>query len=279
MNKDDFQKIVLQRGRELYRDMPWRANTDPYYVLVSELMLQQTQVDRVIPKFNAFVGKFPDVGALAKASLADVLIAWSGLGYNRRAKFLHDAAKKVTAEFNGIIPATLDELVSLPGIGPNTASAILAYGFNQPIVFVETNIRTVYFYHFFKDAQRVSDKELLKLVAETFPIDLELDAMRKTTGLSYSRSWYQALMDYGSYLKKQGAGQVSKSQHYVKQSPLKGSVREVRGQIITALTMRDMSEDELRSIVTTDERFPLALQGLVDDGLISRTGLILHLTK
>lgn len=246
--------------------MPWRKDTSPYYVLVSELMLQQTQVDRVIPKFNEFVKRFPSVGTLADAPLSDVLIAWNGLGYNRRAKFLHEAAKKVVTDFDGIIPPTTSELIGLPGVGVNTAAAILAYSFNQPVVFVETNIRTVYFHHFFKDSSVVSDKELHQVVEQT------LDH-------KHPREFYQALMDYGSYLKKQGVGHIDKSAHYKKQSILKGSLREVRGQIIRTLTTGDMDEIELRAATDADERFGPALSSLIKDGLVSRTGAILHLTK
>lgn len=246
--------------------MPWRDNTDPYYVLVSELMLQQTQVDRVIPKFQLFMSTFPTVKDLAEASLGEVLIVWSGLGYNRRAKFLHEAAKRVVAEFQGVIPQTYDELIGLPGIGPNTAGAILAYSFNQPAVFIETNVRTVYFHHFFDDQALVDDKELKELVART--IDKE-----------HPRQWYWGLMDYGSYLKKQGAGRIDKSSHYKKQTPLKGSVREVRGLILKALSKKDYQLDELRTEMPADERFDTALRGLTAEGLVGQTGDILHLTK
>jgi A/G-specific adenine glycosylase len=266
MEVAEFQALVWAKGRDLYRDMPWRTNTDPYYVLVSELMLQQTQVDRVIPKFNAFIERFPDVYALAVASLADVLTLWNGLGYNRRAKFLHDSAQMIVDMFGGQIPAVESELRTLPGIGPNTAAAILAYGFNQPTGFIETNIRTVYFRHYFEDSHTVTDVQLREVVAAT--VDSE-----------HPREWYWALMDYGSYLKRQGAGQIDKSAHYKKQSPLLGSVREVRGQIIRALTKSDMSEPELVEEVVGDSRFGPALQGVIDDGLVVRSGDKLHLTK
>jgi A/G-specific adenine glycosylase len=153
----DFQEIIWEKAHELYREMPWRDNTDPYFVLVSELMLQQTQVDRVILKFELFMTTFPTIKDLANASLAEVLTTWSGLGYNRRAKFLHEAAQKVVADFNGAIPDNYDALVTLPGIGPNTAGAILAYSFNQPVVFIETNVRTVYFHHFFEDQRLIGN--------------------------------------------------------------------------------------------------------------------------
>jgi len=266
MNTESFQELIWQQGRALYRDMPWRQNTDPYRVLVSELMLQQTQVDRVIPKFEQFLQDFPTIQDLAKAPLGDVLTVWSGLGYNRRAKFLHEAAKKVVAEFDGKMPTTKEDLTSLPGVGVNTAGAILAYSYNQPFSFIETNVRTVYFHHYFDDQPLVSDKELQKLVEET--IDQE-----------NPREWYWALMDYGSYLKKQGAGRLDKSSHYKKQAPLKGSLREVRGMILKLLKDHDYSESELKASLPQDERFAQALDGLLKDGLISRTDERLHLPR
>jgi A/G-specific adenine glycosylase len=246
--------------------MPWRTDTQPYYILVSELMLQQTQVDRVVPKFTAFIASFPTVPALAEASLAEVLTLWSGLGYNRRAKFLHQAARRIVEEFNGIIPSTQAELMSLPGVGANTAGAILAYGFNQPAVFIETNVRTVYFYHFFAEREEVSDAELREVVAAT--VDLE-----------HPREWYWALMDYGSFLKRNGAGAISKSKHYKKQSALKGSLREMRGMIIRELTIADYSLDELRRRLPDDQRFAVAVEALREEGLITRRGDILELIK
>lgn len=264
MNTQDFQELIWQQGRELYRDMPWRRDTRPYYVLVSEIMLQQTQVDRVIPKFEAFIAAFPTVQSLAEASLADVLTLWSGLGYNRRAKFLHEAAKKIQTEFNGTFPGTLEALVSLPGVGVNTAGALLAYSFNLPAVFIETNVRTVYFHHYFEEQAAVTDAELRNIVEET--IDRE-----------HPREWYWAVMDYGSYLKRQGVGRNTKSHHYKKQSPLKGSVREVRGQILKVLASGDVTAAELQVTLKADDRFPVALEGLRRDGLVNETDERLHL--
>lgn len=266
MKVSDFQVLIWQQGRKLFRDMPWRTNTNPYYVLVSELMLQQTQVERVIPKFHQFIETFPTVKALAQAPLAEVLKVWSGLGYNRRAKFLHEAAKKVVADFDGKIPGTLDELVSLHGVGPNTAGAILAYSFNQPIVFIETNIRTVYFHHYFHDDGSVTDRQLREVVEQT--LDRE-----------HPREWYWALMDYGALLKKQGAGRLDKSKHYKKQTPLKGSLREVRGLILKALAREDVPEAELRRKMPQDDRFDRALRALKQEGLITQTEATLHLTR
>lgn len=266
MTEQEFYDLIWTKGRELYRSMPWRDDTRPYYVLVSELMLQQTQVDRVIPKFNEFITHFPDEKSLAEASLADVLTMWSGLGYNRRAKFLHESAKKIMMDFNGSFPQTHADILSLPGVGPGTAGAIMTYAFNQPKVFVETNVRTVYFYHFFDDGNKVSDAQLLPIVERT--LDTE-----------HPREFYWALMDYGAWLKKNGAGRISQSKHYKKQPPLKGSVREVRGQIIKQLASGDVPRIDLQKEYAGDERFAVALNGLLGDGLISETNKILHLTK
>lgn len=264
METTAFQEIVWEKGRELYRDMPWRNDTRPYYVLVSEIMLQQTQVDRVIPKFTAFIEAFADVHDLAAASLADVLLLWSGLGYNRRAKFLHEAAKMVAYEYGGQFPDTIEGLVRLPGVGPNTAGAIMAYSFNAPVTFVETNIRTVYFQHFFTGESSVSDAQLREVVAAT------LDA-------EHPREWYWALMDYGTYLKRMGAGRNSQSSHYKKQAPLKGSIREIRGQILKHLAREDATVTSLKGVIIQDERFDPALEGLIRDGLVDKTDDRLHL--
>lgn len=266
MKEREFQEIIWQKGRELFRAMPWRDDTRPYYVLVSELMLQQTQVDRVIPKFNAFIDAFPNEKALADASLADVLRLWSGLGYNRRAKYLYEAAKMIVEDFKGEFPSRREDLLLLPGVGPGTAGAILTYAFNQPVVFIETNVRTVYFHHFFQEGELVTDAQLALIMEQT--IDHE-----------HPREFYWALMDYGTWLKKNGAGKNSQSAHYKKQSPLRGSVREVRGQILTLLSKGDTTRSEIEVTLVADDRFAVALTGLLEDGLVQETKNILHLTK
>lgn len=163
--------------------MPWRSDTRPYYVLVSEVMLQQTQVDRVIPKFLEFIHKFPDAASLAETPLGEVLVLWSGLGYNRRAKYLHEAAKMVMTDFGGEFPTDVDGLIKLPGVGQNTAGAMMAYAHDQPVLFVETNVRTVYFHHFFEDGEKVTDGQIRALLEQT--IDMQ-----------HPREFYWALMDY-----------------------------------------------------------------------------------
>lgn len=266
VNEQTFRELIWQKGHELYRDMPWRQDTRPYYVLVSELMLQQTQVDRVVPKFEAFITRFPDEATLAAASLSEVLTLWSGLGYNRRAKYLHEAAKMIMGDCGGVFPATYAGLLKLPGVGPNTAGAIMAYAYNQPVVFIETNVRTVYFTHWFDGRAEVHDRELRAAVEAT--VDRE-----------QPREFYWALMDYGSWLKRQGGGRLTMSRHYKKQAPLKGSVREVRGQLVKRLALGDVPLAELVAAYDGDGRFEPALTGLLADGLVQQSGEQLHLTK
>ena len=263
---ETFQEAVWGYYREHGRTMPWREDPSPYKVLVSELMLQQTQVSRVVPKFDAFMYTCSDLASLAEKSLGEVLALWSGLGYNRRAKFLHRTAQLVVSDHDGSLPDTLAELVKLPGIGRNTAGAILAYAYQQPVVFVETNIRTVYFHHFYPDdIEPVRDKEIENLVAQT--LDKE-----------NPREWYWALMDYGTHLKRTAGGRLTSSKHYVKQSPLKGSLREMRGRILKALIGGSLSRNDLHTAVAGDERFEPALTALLAEELVQMHGDNIGLT-
>ncbi len=249
---EQFQQTVWDYYHDHGRTMPWREDTRPYYVLVSELMLQQTQVSRVVPKFESFIAAFPDEQTLAGAELAAVLRAWQGLGYNRRAKFLHQAAQHVVSQ--GSFPNTVERLVELPGVGKNTAGAIMAYSYNHPIVFIETNIRTVYIHHFFTDRDDVADAELLPIIEQS--LDQE-----------HPREWYWALMDYGSYLKTT-IGNVSRSsRHYAKQSTFHGSKRQIRGQVLKLLAEVSQTENQLRTTID-DQRLGSVLQDLTNEGLI-----------
>jgi len=242
--------------------LPWRqperdGSFDPYKIMVSELMLQQTQVARVIPKYEAFLVQFPTIAALAAAELGAVLTAWQGLGYNRRAKYLWQAAN-VVMEQGGALPDTIDELVKLPGIGKNTAGAIMAYAYNQPVVYVETNIRTVVIYHFFADQQTVSDGEIAARMQALLEMSSE-DA----------RTFYWALMDYGSHLK-QTIGNLNKlSKTYVKQSKFHGSKRQVRGGVLRLLSEGDKTLNMLSDLLP-DERLVAVLDELVDEEMIYR---------
>lgn len=227
--------------------LPWRKTKNPYKILVSEMMLQQTQVERVIPKYTAFLQAFPTVTTLAEAPLSEVLALWSGLGYNRRAKFLHQAAKAVVGEHTGLFPKQVAELEKLPGIGPYTARAVAAFAYNQPVVLIETNVRTVVLYHFgtsWLDAGQVQHNNtgenmkkqrvmLRGVVSDVELLPLVGDLLKKSK--MQPRDFYAALMDYGSHLKRSGVRLNSKSKGYIKQSKFTGSARELRGAILREL--------------------------------------------
>ncbi len=222
-----FQKIVWDFYKSHGRhDLSWRETTDPYRILVSELMLQQTQVARVIPKYQAFLKLFPTVKKLAGASQADVVVAWQGLGYNRRAKFLHKAAHVVMEQYKGVFPISEVGLRTLPGVGSYTAAAIATFAYNIPTVFIETNIRRVFIHHFFKVQQNVSDSQLLPYI-------------QKSLDTKNPRAWYWALMDYGASLPKIVKRNPNRhSRHYVKQSVFVGSLRQARGAILRTLALQ-----------------------------------------
>lgn len=250
-----LDEFYARQGRH---GLPWRATTDPYEIMVSELMLQQTQVGRVIPKYHEFLERFPDIRSLAKASLGDVLIAWQGLGYNRRAKYLWQAAQQLSDTF----PDTLESLVALPGIGRNTAGAILAYAFNKPAIFVETNVRTVFIHHFFHDKTGVSDREIENLVAQTITDN--------------PREFYWSLMDYGTHVKQTVGNKNKQSKHYAKQSPFMGSRRQVRGAVLRTLSARGYEPGELLGKIN-DSRTSDVLRELMAEGFIAKTDNVYHL--
>jgi A/G-specific adenine glycosylase len=214
-----FRKIVYDYYERHGRSFPWRETTDPYRILVSEVMLQQTQAPRVLLKYEGFIRLFPDTETLAASSLHDVLVAWQGLGYNRRALALKQSAQRIVTLYGGIIPREEESLVSLPGIGTATARAIRAFAFNEPVILIETNIRAVFIHHFFPQEETVTDSDLRSLI-------------EKTLDRNDSRRWYNALMDYGTFLKKAHANPARKSAHHQRQSPFEGSVRQVRGAIL-----------------------------------------------
>ncbi|MGP1601237.1 A/G-specific adenine glycosylase [Treponema sp.] len=222
----EFRRSILDFYERQGRDFPWRHTVNPYEILVSEIMLQQTQTERVLPKYLAWLERFPDVQTLAAAPLADVLALWSGLGYNRRARFLQQACRLIRERIakGGTFPDTPEELDALPGIGPYTARAVCTFAFNKPEVFIETNIRSVFIFFFFPAAAglEVKDSDLLVLI-------------EKTLYRENPRLWYYALMDYGAALKKKVENPSRKSRHYTKQSRFEGSLRQARGAIIRQL--------------------------------------------
>jgi len=237
----EFVETITTYYKDNKRIFAWRDVKNPYYVFISEVMLQQTQTQRVMSKFEQFIMAFPTIEILASASRADVLRVWQGLGYNRRAKFLHEAAQKIVQEHHGIIPQSHAALNALPGIGKATASSILAFAYNEPTVFIETNIRAVYIHFFFKDVDAVHDRDLEPLI-------------RSTLNTKDPRQWYYALMDYGVMLKKNHKNPSRQSKHHTQQSHFEGSDRQIRGSIIRALTRVSVprSVDDLRDIVMHD---------------------------
>ncbi len=256
-----FQHNVYQHFKKFGRDLPWRNTDNPYHILISEIMLQQTQVERVIGKYGSFIAKFPDMSSLAKANLKEVLEVWQGLGYNRRAISLMKLAKLIMSEYGGTLPVNMDALVKLPGIGRATAGCLLAFAFHKPSVFIETNIRRVFIHHFFQDRKDVRDDEIMPLVEAT------LD--RKNP-----RDWYYALMDYGSMLKKEIENPNKKSAHYTRQKPFEGSDRKIRGAVMKALIGKSsMTENTVIAVVGSEKgRVKKILLSLAGEGFIIKKG-------
>ncbi len=253
-----FRVLVWKYWRENGRhDLPWRKTKDPYRILVSEIMLQQTQVPRVLGKYKEFLKQFPTVRALAKASLSDVLKVWSGLGYNRRGKHLQDAAKEIVEKYDRNLKRALEHKLS--GVGPYTRAAVKAFAFNESGTFIETNIRAAYIHHFFGISTNVHDREILLI-------------LKKAAEGQDPRKWHWALMDYGAHLKRSGVHNNHKSAHYTKQSKFEGSLRQVRGAILRKLQKGSRTENAMRSdlIAFGKRRLEKALAGLARDGLIAK---------
>jgi A/G-specific adenine glycosylase len=216
---DAFRAKVWDYYRANRREMPWRDLDDPYAVLVSEVMLQQTQVARVESRFPEWMDTFPTIDALAAAPLPLVLEAWQGLGYNRRAMALKRSADLVVERFGGIVPRSVPELLTLPGVGPATAAAVVTYACRVPVPFIETNVRAAVLHDFFADADDVPDRDVMPIVAATWDAD-------------DPRGWGYALMDYGSHLKRTGPNPSRRSRHHVRQSRFEGSRRQKRARLL-----------------------------------------------
>src|SRR3989344_4303654 len=262
-----FCTLGLRHYRSAGRhSLPWRPPSlklrkdkarDPYRILVSEVMLQQTQVSRVVPKYHEFVRHFPNFRTLARAPLRNVLAAWSGIGYNRRAFYLKRIAEQVMRKYGGELPRDPDVLMTLPGIGANTAGSIAAFAFNAPIAFIETNITRVFIYHFFPRRHSVSDKTLLPLI-------------KRSLREKEPREWYSALMDYGAHLGEtlpKTTNPNRRSKHYTKQAKFEGSLRQLRGKILKLLLHHPMDISTLHGAIK-DIRTSRALRELVKEGMI-----------
>jgi len=262
-----FAERVWAHYHENARSLPWRETTDPYRVLVSEVMLQQTQVTRVVAKYEEFLSAFPTVEMLADAPLDELLRVWRGLGYNRRALALKRAAELIVSQHGGCVPDTLEELVALPGIGHATASQVLAFAFNIGVPFIETNVRSVYLHEFFEGAEDVPDSAILPFVAAT--LDHE-----------HPREWFWALMDYGTHLKASTPNPSRRSRHHTRQAPFEGSNRQLRGRLLAEIgeATREAGPDDATSVCSVDrlaeavgfdrERVQDALDALQAEGFV-----------
>jgi len=252
---------VYRHYNEHPRDLPWRKTTDPYRIVISEIMLQQTQAGRVIEKYKQFIRAFPTFSSLAHAPLHDVLTMWQGLGYNRRAIALKKIARIIAEEHKGKLPISEEELLKLPGIGKYTAAAVLTFAFNHPTVFIETNIRRVFIHFFFRDREGVTDAEISLLVA-------------KTLDHTNPRKWYYALMDYGVMLRRQYPNPNRRSAHYQRQSPFEGSNRQARGIILRLLVRKPgiLEKEILRELKGSSEKIRENLDRLQQEGFIERKG-------
>jgi A/G-specific adenine glycosylase len=256
-----FQKQIYSRYHSTPRPMPWRVTRVPYHILTAEVMLQQTQVERVKIKYAEFLSAFPNIAALASAPLTDVLRIWQGLGYNRRALALKRCAEEIISRFGGELPRDTGELGSLPGIGPYTARAVAAFAFGTAEPLIETNIRTVFIHFFFHGRDKVSDREIMPLVAAT------LDRQNP-------REWYYALMDFGVWLKQLHPNPGRRSRHHVQQSRFEGSNRQLRSRLLRAvMTNPGSTAAELAGVLGTEQG--AAERNLADmerEGFLCQTG-------
>jgi A/G-specific adenine glycosylase len=251
----DFRKTVWafykNHGRH---DLPWRKTRDPYRILVSEVMLQQTQVERVIPYYKEFTLKFPTPTRLAAVPLSAVLAAWQGLGYNRRAKMLWEAARAVG---KSTFPKHEEHLRALAGVGPYTARAVMAFAYNADVIFIETNIRTAVMHHFFPKKKKVSDADIEAVLVKAFP-------------KGRAREWYSALMDYGAYLKRSGVRTNARAKGYTKQKAFEGSMRQARGAILRALVAGPRKGAFLAQLLghAREVQMKSALASLTKEGIV-----------
>lgn len=255
-----FRKTIYAHFKKHRRDFPWRRTKNPYRIMISEIMLQQTQASRVVQKYKLFIKEFPTVRSLATSRLSRVLRVWQGLGYNRRALYVRRSAKRIVKEHAGIIPRTVEELSKLPGIGYASACAICAFAYNKPVIFIETNIRSVFLHFFFKGKKNVKDSDVLVSV-------------RKALDRAHPREWYFALMDYGVMLKAKYGNPNTRSAHHARQSPFKDSDRYIRGAIMRLVTDHSFSEDEITEQFNLSKRRRMAIfKKLMQEGLIEKRG-------
>jgi A/G-specific adenine glycosylase len=250
-----FRQKIFDFYRLNRRSFPWRETTDRYAVMVSEIMLQQTQAERVVPRFNAWLRHYPDTSHLASAPLREVLALWSGLGYNSRAMRLHQCAVIIKESYGGVVPSQPELLKKLPGIGEYTCRSIPIFADNLDLAAVDTNIRRIII-HEFALSEDISAFELQQLAEALLPS-------------GQSRDWHNALMDYGALLltsKKTGIRSVSR------QSKFQGSKRWYRGRLIKELVHSEAMYLEEIEKIYADCPWNLheIISELINEGMIER---------
>ena len=240
MTTKQFQRHILKWYRHNRRDLPFRTivrwhnneprypqklnrNLTPYHILVSEIMLQQTQIPRVLEKFPQFIEAFPNWETLARTDTQKLFKIWQGMGYWRRAKYLRECAGAVENVYGGTLPKEPEALMTLPGIGHYTAHAVTCFAYQNPKAFIDTNIRRVFINAFFADKQNVTDKEILPIA-------------QNAVWTPNPREWHYALMDYGSLVLGNTRSLNKQSRHYARQSKFEGSFRSYRAEVIRYLT-------------------------------------------
>ena len=274
---NNVPELLLQWGLPQLRNMPWRETQDPWHVLVSEVMLQQTHVPRVLPRFERFMALFPTPRACAAAPLADMLVEWQGMGYPRRCKNLQLAAQMMVERFDGKVPQTLNELLELPGVGPYTARAVLTFAFDADVAVVDTNVARV--------LARISGKVLNARASQEMA-----DAWLP---IGFSRDWNQVIMDFGATVCtarkahcdgcpvfaqcvwKGGVGNEmdpAKTSAFTSkpQAKFAGSDRQARGKLMKALTVSGVAQERLAAVmeIADAERALRLAQVLVKEGLV-----------
>jgi A/G-specific adenine glycosylase len=276
MTIETFKKTIWTHYRTAGRArLPWRHTRDPYAIFVSEIMLQQTQVSRVEEYYKKFIKRFPNFRALARAKTSDVLSVWQGLGYNRRAMFLKRSAEMVVMQYADNLPCDRASLEQLPGVGRGTSGSLMAFAFNKPEVFIETNVRRVFIHFFFPKRRKVTDAELERYI-------------KRSMDKKNPREWYWALMDYGSAMSVAGgvatagsrvvsrANPNRRSAHYKKQSAFVGSDRELRGKIMRSTLSgkrnRISAKELLKELAVSRERFIGIIENLTKEGFIVKKG-------
>ncbi len=264
-----FRAQVLSFYDEHGRTFAWRKTSDPYHILLSEVMLQQTQTSRVVPKYERFLSLWPTLEALSQATVLDLLTEWKGLGYNRRALYLLSCAKESEA-WGWTLPESEQQLRALPGVGKATSAALLAFAFNKPSIYLETNIRAAIIHAFFSDEEKIRDRKIEEVLA------LLLD------GIDDYKTWYYALMDWGVLVKALLPNPNRRSAHYSRQGAFENSNRQIRGQLIHYLTETGPQDAERIAVVLDrfeEERVLACLSALVGEGFVQEDGGVYSITR